>query len=397
MFRRLLTVKSSAWWLLAAACVVALAPRIMWNFDLVDSHNALYIVQPALAVLVAGIAHMLRRGQRDRIRHKSDKMLLIASVLSVWFVAYFLSGFMTTFVHNAIASSWQAIGLNILSFGLTAAAIEYIRYVLMLLAGRRNLLWFGVIVSVVFAVQQVSLLQMSDTGSSVEIIKFIITYIAPAIVNSLLLTYLSVATGLGSQLVYSLTLVGLTAIPPILPKYDWYMTSMSSVLLAVAVYVLIDRSADETDEVRVRHRRRRPKIAFDIAFGLMMVALVLFMTGVFAYKPVVIMSNSMVPVFSRGSVVVVQRLGSPVDIRRGDIIQYQADNKIVTHRVVAIDTAEDDSGDLVFTTKGDNNPSRDLPVNQSHVIGVIRSTVPYAGYPTVWLRELSQKQTGAHQ
>lgn len=393
MFRKALAVKSSAWWLLAAACVVALVPRIAWSMGVVDSRSALYIVQPLLAVMAAGLAHVVRHGQKDRMRHKSDKALIIASVLSVWFVAYFLSGFAVTFVHNAIASSWQSIGINIAVFGLTAAAIEYTRYTLMLLAGRRNAVWFGILVSLLFAVQQIALLQINDSSSAIEVIKFVITYIMPAIVNSLLLTYLSVATGFGPQLVYGLAVVGLTVLPPIIPKYDWYMTSMSSILLAVAVYVLIDRSRDESDETRVRRRHRRPKVAFDIAFGLMMVTLVLFMTGVFTYKPVVIMSNSMVPIFSRGSIVVVQRLNDPMDIQIGDIIQYEAENKIITHRVVAIDTAEDDSGDRVFTTKGDNNPSKDTPVNESHVVGIVRSTVPYVGYPTVWLREASQIHT----
>lgn len=392
MFRKLLTVKASAWWLLIVACIVAVGPRLAWQAGLVDSHTALYIVQPALGLLAAAIAHAMRRGQKDRIRHKSDRALVIASVLSVWFVAYFLSGFVTTFVHNAIASSWLSVGVNALSFGATVISVEYTRYVLMLLAGRRNVIWFGIIVSIVFAVQQVNLLQIADVGSLVEVVKFVITYVVPALINSFLLTYLAVATGFGPQLLYALVTVGLTVVPPILPKYDWYMTSMSAILLAVATYIAVDRSVGENDETRRRRRYRRPKIAFDIAFTLMMVALVLFMTGFFTYKPVVIMSNSMVPVFSRGSIVVVQRLGSPMDIHIGDIIQYQTEDKIITHRVVAIDTADDDSGDRVFTTKGDNNPSRDTPVNQSHVIGIVRSTVPYVGYPTVVLRELSQKQ-----
>lgn len=391
MFHKLATVKPSTWLLLLAACVVAAGPRLAWSIGLVDSHDALYIVQPILAVVAAVLAHSLRHGQKDRIRHKSDKALTIASVLSVWFVLYFLSGFAVTYVHNAIASSAVTIAVNVISFGVTVIAVEYTRYVLMLLAGRRNLVWFGVVVSIVFAFQQVGLLQISDPSSGAEIIKFIITYILPAIINSMLLTYLAVTTGFGPQLLYGLAVVGLTVLPPIIPKYDWYMTSMSSILLAIGVYIMIDRSRDETDEVRARRRRRRPKVAFDMAFGLMMIALVLFMTGVFAYKPVVIMSNSMVPVFSRGSVVVVQRLASPMDISIGDIIQYQTEDKVVTHRVVAIDTAEDDSGDRVFTTKGDNNPSKDTPVGQSHVIGIVRSTVPYVGYPTVLLREMSQK------
>ncbi len=391
MFGKILALKPTGWGLFVAAILVAVGPRVAWQLGLVDSHDALYIVEPILAVLAAGIAHILLHGQRDRVRHKSDKALVIASVLSIWFVIYFLSGLLVTFVHNAVASSWQIIGINILAFGLAAAAVEYIRYALMLLAGRRNTMWFGILVSLVFAVQQIGLLQMNGVGSAVDIIKFLITYVAPAIVGSLLLTYISVSSGLGSQLVYSLGIVALTVLPPIIPKYDWYMSSMSSILLAVAVYIMIDRSREETDEARVRRRKRRPRIAFDVAFGLVMVALVLFMTGAFTYKPVVIMSNSMVPVFSRGSIVVVQQLRDPMDISIGDIIQYQSENIVITHRVVAIDTAEDDSGDRIFTTKGDNNPSRDTPVNQSKVIGIVRSTVPYVGYPTVLLREISQK------
>ena len=74
----------------------------------------------------------------------------------------------------------------------------------------------------------------------------------------------------------------------------------------------------------------------------------------------------------------------------GDIIQYEAENKTITHRVVAIETAKSDgSGGLVFTTKGDNNPSKDPPVSEDAVVGIVRSTVPYVGYPTVWLKEAS--------
>ena len=371
--------------------MVTVGPRLLWQFEFINSHDALYVAQPLFVGFAALMTRQLLHGKRDRLRHKSDIAFTIASVLSVWFVVYFLSGLLTTFVHNALASSVQGIALNILVFGVSVVGVEYMRYGMMLLAGRRNVVWFGFLVSLVLAAQQISLLQLTETGSVVEIVKFVITYVAPAFVGSMLLTYLSVSSGFGPQLVYGLGVVGLTILPPIIPKYDWYMTSMSSILLAVAVYIMIDRTKKDTDEARNRRRHRRPRVTFDIAFSLVMVALVLFMTGVFTYKPVVIMSNSMVPIFSRGSIVVVQRLGDPMDISIGDIIQYQAENIVITHRVVAIDTAQDDSGDRIFTTKGDNNPSRDTPVNQSKVIGIVRSTVPYVGYPTVMLREISQR------
>ncbi len=392
MFQKLFAIKSSAWELLIIVVVAAICPRLMWQGGIIDSHDALYVAQPLFTGLAAIGAHIILRGQRDRLRHKSDKAFVVGSVISVWFVIYFLTGLVVTFVHNAVASSIETILLNICVFGITAAAIEYIRYSLLLLVGRRNALWFGIIVSLILAMQQIALLQIGDTSSAVEVVKFLITFVVPAIINNMLLGYLSTTVGLSSQLVYGLGIVAATILPPIIPKYDWYMTSMSSIILAMAVYVIVDRSNVDTDEIRSRHHyRRHSRFAFDAMFGLIMIALILFMTGAFTYKPVVIMSNSMLPVFSRGSMVVVQQVRNPMDINIGDIIQYEADKKTITHRVVAIDTAEDDSGDRIFTTKGDNNPSRDPPVAQSHIIGIIRSSVPFIGYPTVWLREISQK------
>jgi signal peptidase len=112
------------------------------------------------------------------------------------------------------------------------------------------------------------------------------------------------------------------------------------------------------------------------------------MTGLFSYKPVVIMSDSMVPIFARGSIVVVQQRYDPLDIQVGDIIQYSADTIMITHRVVAIEVG--DESKRIFITKGDNNSSYDSPVKDNQIVGVVRSTVPYLGYPTVWLQELSR-------
>jgi signal peptidase len=63
---------------------------------------------------------------------------------------------------------------------------------------------------------------------------------------------------------------------------------------------------------------------------------------------------------------------------------------MITHRVVNIDAAADGSGKRVFTTKGDNNPSKDPLVAQSQLVGIVRSQVPFIGYPTVWLQEISR-------
>lgn len=96
----------------------------------------------------------------------------------------------------------------------------------------------------------------------------------------------------------------------------------------------------------------------------------------------------MVPVFSRGSVVIAEKIRDPMDVAVGDILQYEALGRTITHRVVGIDTSSDGSGQRIFTTKGDNSPSTDAPVTTKQVVGIVRAEVPYIGYPSVWLSEL---------
>ncbi|TXG77204.1 signal peptidase I [Patescibacteria group bacterium] len=360
-------------------------PALLQAMGVVDAVTAMSVVQPILAVVAAGMTKLLLGGARDRLRHKVDTSLMIGSVLAVWFVAYFASGMIVTYVHNAVAMSWQAILINILTYGVAAAAIEYVRYGIMMVGGRRNIVWLGVVVSLVVGIQQLSLVHLADVHGGIDIIKLAISDVLPVVVTSLLLTYLAVTAGLGPQLTFRLGVVAAIYLPPIIPKYDWYLAGMAWLMLAVAVYVVLDRNRDGVASKR-RPRGRHPRRAADIMFLIMTVMLVLFMTGAFSYRPRVIMSNSMHPVFSRGSMVIVQN-ATAVDVHEGDIIQYEAHGRSVTHRVISIDTAADGSGRRIFITKGDNSPSVDMPVQAQQIAGIIRAQVPYVGYPTVWLNE----------
>ena len=314
-------------------------------------------------------------------------MFMIACVLSIWFVLYFLSGLYFTYVHNTLVVDIQSISVNILAFGVAGACIEYVRYNVMLLAHRRNVLWFGAIVAVVFALAQMNIGQLFYVKNLEELTKLVTVDFVPVLASSALLTYLSFTSGLGAMLLYRLGLVAMTILPPVIPKHDWYVIGVTSVLLTLVVYIVIEQTQREHE--RGRHQYNQVKRAYEAMMTTTLVALVLFMTGIFTYKPFAIVSNSMVPVFSRGSVVVVQNIATPMDIEVGDIIQYESSGKIITHRVVAIDAAADGSGKRVFITKGDNVGSRDPLVAESQVRGIVRSQIPYVGFPTIWLKEAS--------
>ena len=348
----------------------------------------MYVIQPIAAALLAGTAHWMTGGRKDHLRHKTDKMVIIGSVLAIWFVVYFMSGIVTTYARNTLMVDVKSVFLNIVGFAVVAVLLEYVRYAVLLLGGRRNVVWLGVIVTGVFALQQMSLYQLAYVTTLQEFVQLAIKDFVPAIATSLLLTYIAFTCGYGSQLIFRLGLVATVILPPILPKYDWYLTGMALLLLVIFTYVALDRSRPDRERQERRTAKRHTKIAWDIMFGVAMVGLIAFMTGVFSYKPTVIMSNSMNPVFYRGDMVVVQKR-RPVDIQMGDILQYEVPGKTVTHRVVNIDKATDNSGERMFITKGDNNSNIDsMPVRENQVTGVVKARLPYIGYPTVWLKSL---------
>ncbi len=386
MIAKLHTIKPEAWGLLTGMALLAAFSALVRITGLIPSTMYSYAVQPALALTIFGAAMYVARGHQDRVRHRSEKAFMIGSVLAVWFVVYFLSGLVTTYVNNSLVSSPKSIILNLWSFGVVAFCIEFARHRLMLVIGRRNVVWFGVIVAVVFGLQQLNFGLIPATHGLEGFIELAVSDIIPAIVGSFLLTYLAIAGGLPSMLVYRLGIVAATILPPIIPKYDWYLQGISLLFLALCIYIAFDRDRQHRQAPSTHRYRRHQARAYDIMSVLVMIWLVLFTTGFFSYKPAAIASNSMQPVFSRGSIVIVQKVDDPVDVQVGDIVQYKRISEMITHRVVATDAADDGSGDRVFMTKGDNNPSMDPVVNQSQIVGIVRAQIPLIGYPTVWLQ-----------
>lgn len=81
----------------------------------------------------------------------------------------------------------------------------------------------------------------------------------------------------------------------------------------------------------------------------------------FGYGIANVLSGSMEPVFSKGTLLLVKGTS---DITVGDIVVYQSDSMLVTHRVIALD------GDTVIT-KGDANHVADEPFDRSQIKGKV--------------------------
>ncbi|HIR48511.1 MAG TPA: signal peptidase I [Candidatus Faecimonas gallistercoris] len=97
----------------------------------------------------------------------------------------------------------------------------------------------------------------------------------------------------------------------------------------------------------------------------------------------VIVSPSMVPTINVEDAIIIRRT-NPKELKQGDIISYLATDsyykgKIITHRIISIEEAED--GTLLYRTKGDNNNVADgTLVSEDNIYGKVLFRIPMLGY-----------------
>ena len=138
------------------------------------------------------------------------------------------------------------------------------------------------------------------------------------------------------------------------------------------------------------HLKRITKIVVNILTCLLFVTLILVIYGklvttfgenkypnYFGYTFFEVASGSMEPTLKVHDVVLVKI--TKEDLHENDIIAFQFNNAIITHRILIID------GDII-TVKGDSNDVVDKPITRSQVIGKIVKIFPEMG---IWKKVLT--------
>jgi signal peptidase len=113
------------------------------------------------------------------------------------------------------------------------------------------------------------------------------------------------------------------------------------------------------------------------AVALAACAAALVVMRVLGYSAAVVMGGSMAPAIPLGSLIVIEPT-APAAVNVGDVITFMLPDRLITHRVVAID--RDDMG-IRLETKGDANDVPDpIAVRAGGAIGTVRLSIPLAGY-----------------
>lgn len=159
-------------------------------------------------------------------------------------------------------------------------------------------------------------------------------------------------------------------------------------------------SKEENDvDIELTGFAKLMRFIWDLLFYLLLVAIIvaaiMFASSktsdksIFGYRYYDVLTASMEPEYSVGDLIFV-KLTDSADINVGDVVTFNpggSEDAYLTHRVVEKLDNYQGSGVTCFKTKGDANANADpFIIDESRMIGVVKSYVPYLGYVVLFVQ-----------
>jgi len=217
---------------------------------------------------------------------------------------------------------------------------------------------------------------------------FLSTIIFPIIAEEALCSYMTYKIALLPSLIYKLVIKLYIYLVPIIPNLGNYIYSVVNIILPFVIYSILSKIVIRYEKEKQKLRKIN-RVVITIPLAACLVVLILLISGIFKYKLIAIASNSMSPTYKRGDAIIYEKINVK-ELKVGDILAFQKNSIVVTHRIVEI-WKQDDR--YYFTTKGDNNNTNDADkIEEKNVLGRVQFSFKYIGYPTVLINEFFGKE-----
>lgn len=351
---------------------------------IIDTRRVLTAVV-LLLVLVMLLAFFGYKKDRNYLKGSSAR-IVIASLMTFMLIIYGLGiiiGFTRGYGYHGIYSFIKNVGI----IAVIDIEIELLRYMIVKnsFKSKKTLVIFTIVSIIINVLLEINI---ATLASSEDKFIFLSTIIFPIMAEEALCSYMTYKISYLPSLIYKLVIGLYMYLLPIYPNFGNYIYSVAHIVLPYAIYSILNKLLIRYEKEK-QELNRVNSVAFTIPLTAFLVVLVLLISGIFRYKMIAIMSNSMSPTYRRGDAIVYEK----VDVKKleiGDILAFRKNNIVMTHRIVEIWRKNDK---YYFATKGDNNDSVDIfKTSEDQVLGKVVSIYKYIGYPTVLINEFFGKE-----
>ncbi len=387
-------------WLILVAWMGLVFVLVNFAFPaVVQADLSLYILQPIVWISLALLALGLTKVDgRSGLKLIQGNVVLTGFMLGgIQLAVGVILGLLLGFGHSPYARQATMVALNLWFFSTRLIGIEMGRWYLGKSVGKSSQPWGFLLawllpLALMIPVGQYAQLSQVSTAFSVTG-----QTLLPAMAELMLAASLVIEGGPLASIAYRGVLQAFEWLSPILPDLPWMAAALVGVVVPVLGMLVLNRPdpAAETPaekpvekpaEKLAAKKKKANEPASPLAWiltGIFAVLLIWLNTGFLGVRPSLMSGPSMNPTLYTGDVVVTDQV-APATIQVGDIIRFRRDTIDVVHRVVAI---QNEGGQIVFTTRGDNNNVDDDPFPASRYEGKVILILPKIGWVSIYLRQ----------
>ncbi len=308
------------------------------------------------------------------LKKTTYKDILVTIIISLSYITInYLLGFKLGFLKNPLTYNF----FNIITYIIPIISIELTRFIL--INHNQNKIYYFLI-TILIIISEINFNYLFGALNNKKLLMmYLISDLIPIICNNILFTYLSLKKSYLIPILFIL-INNITIFLPIIPNISWLTKCMLTILELFIIYLYFKNS------ITKEQNNSFVIISYALTF-ILATLLVCFILGLFKYKPITILSNSMSPNLVRGDMIIYKTL--PQDelnnLPLNSIIVFSDQNKIIVHRLIA---KRQENNITYYRTKGDNNSVADShEVTIDNIKGLYTFHIKYLGYPSIWLYE----------
>lgn len=311
--------------------------------------------------------------------------------LMVFLILYYLFGIIIGYAKSNNYLTLYGLTVFIIPTILKIVFKEHLRKLILTKSGNNKfLIIYTVLLFIMIDIlPALSMLKMSNMH---DVFIFIALVLLPSITFNISATYINMKVGYMPVIIYLLIFSLYQYVVPIVPNPSEYLKAVIDFILPILILFkvrkIVNKYSDEDKEIDRNYKKSA--IILLIIPIMLTIIIIYFVSGYFKYYALAIASGSMNPVFDRGSVVIIEQVNDKYDnynkLKEGKIIAFKAEKNTVVHRLIRIVNVGDE---IFYYTKGDANKKEDdYLIKKENIIGIVKFTIPYIGYPTVWFSEI---------
>jgi signal peptidase len=211
--------------------------------------------------------------------------------------------------------------------------------------------------------------------------------VLPSIISNLVYNFFSKRYGAIPNIAMRLIISLYPYIIPRIPALDVSIQAIASLIFPIVVYGFVSALYERKRQYALKQKTKY-WYAVPVLMSIVMISIVMLISCQFRFGAIVIGSESMTGELNKGDITIYEQRTDQI-ISQGQVIVFNKDKTQVIHRVVKIERV---NGVTRYYTKGDANKENDIGyITDSNIVGLAKVSVPYLGYPTIWLRSLIDK------